>query len=61
MKKLKTLYQVCPDEGSGWNTLHDNLVDAVKEAKDFLDRQKSRSVLHICQLREVKQVKRSKK
>ena len=60
-KKLRTLYQVCPDEGSGWNTLHVSLVDAVKEAREFLDRQKSNKALHICQLREVKQVKRPKK
>ena len=61
MKKLRTLYQVCPDEGSGWNSLHDNIADAVKEAKDHLELQKSSKVLHICEIREVKQIKRSKR
>jgi hypothetical protein len=61
MKKLKTLYQVCPNEASGWGSLHDNLVDAVKEAKDHLELEKSSRVLHICEIREVKQVKRSKR
>lgn len=60
-KKLRTLYQVCPDEGSGWNTLHVTLASAVKEAQTDLDDNGSNKVLHICEIREVKQVKRSKK
>jgi len=60
-KKFKTVYQVCPDQNSGWDTLHNTLASAIKEAQTDLDDNGYNKVLHICEIREVKQVKRSKK
>jgi len=57
-KKLTTKYQVCPNEGTGWNTLHEKLEDAVHEARMFLPHIGPKDVLHICEIREVRQVKR---
>jgi hypothetical protein len=60
-KKLKPQYQVCPDETSGWG-IHQTLRSALKEAQEELDSGDSPyKVLHICEIREVAQVKPGRK
>ena len=64
-KKLKDVYQVCYGENAGSNYTHLTLASAMKEAEEELSPGNPyhgpHKVLHICVIREVKQITRSKK